>query len=239
LALPNKPVAPAAPAEELRVFFDVNVYIDAILYWHTKNPQSLALDNLVVAEGAPAALALAAAAQNLPIHGRHVSLWSSDHVLDTLVYKLTTDPKFARHNLSNEIIDDFLDQTYTAIERSGGQVIEKGRTQPQLQLNDPEDNRVLGDAVETDAHLLVTSDNGFLDLVWYGTMMFISPSTYAHRAQFKQEINTELGPEPEDQQLNTPTTSLDAMTNERETSLNEPDYGISFTDDDDPYGRGR
>jgi predicted nucleic acid-binding protein len=156
------------------VFFDVNVYIDAIVYWNTGNdPANIIFDNDSGLVGPPAALLIIAVRDQAQIQGESIVLHASDHILIQLASVLATKYKW-----SEEAVDLALDFAYRLIEGSGGHVIEEGPTTPNLQPDDPEDNRVLGDALATPAKLLITSDQNFRDLGPYAGLLFLTPPEF-------------------------------------------------------------
>ena len=65
------------------VFFDVNVYIDAVIFWNSGNePTQIIFDTGTGLNGPPAALLWIAIRDRSVVHGEPITLHSSDHVLE-------------------------------------------------------------------------------------------------------------------------------------------------------------
>ena len=159
------------------VFFDVNVYVDAIVYWNTGNdPDEITFDDGSGWKGPPAALLAIAIRDHALIRGETIVLFSSDHVFTQVAAVLEK-----KYLWRPEAVDLALDWMYNLVEGSGGEVIKEGSTTPNLQPDDPEDNRVLGDALATRAALLVTSDQKFRDLGPYAGVPFLTPPEFLGR----------------------------------------------------------
>lgn len=168
-----------ADAASLHVFCDVNVFIDAAISWNASNEGLPVIVRTPGAQlkGGPSAVLLLAIAYVVPINQLTIILHASDEVLATVAGKLQDE-----YDWLSEPADEFLNWIYDLVETSGGTVVEKGSTIPNHQPDDREDNRVLGEALDTPARLLITNDRAFIDAGAFRGVVLITPRDFLKRA---------------------------------------------------------
>ncbi len=157
------------------VFFDVNVYIDAVIFWNSGNAPTQILFDSGGLIGPPAALLWIAIRNGSLVRGEKITLHASDHVLEQVAGILGR-----KYNWADDAVDLVLNAIYDLVENSGGAVIEKGSTTPSLQPDDPEDNRVLGDLLDTPAQIFVSADEAFVTAgrARYRTPLFMTSTVF-------------------------------------------------------------
>jgi predicted nucleic acid-binding protein len=163
----------------LHVFCDVNVFIDAAIAWNASNEGLPVIVRSPGAQlkGGPSAVLLLAIAYGVPINQSAMVLHASDEVLTTVAGKLQDE-----YDWLAGPTDEFLDWIYDLVETSGGAVVERGSTIPNHQPHDREDNRVLGEALDTPARLLITNDRAFVDAGPFRGVVPITPRDFLKRA---------------------------------------------------------
>jgi predicted nucleic acid-binding protein len=168
-----------AAESALHVFCDVNVFIDAAISWNASNEGLPVIVRTPGAQlkGGPCAVLLLAIALGVPINQSAMVLHTSDQVLATVGGKLQDE-----YDWLPGPTDDFLSWIYDLVEASNGTVVETGSTIPNHQQDDREDNRVLGEALDTPARLLITNDQAFIDAGPYRGVVLITPRDFLKRA---------------------------------------------------------
>lgn len=168
-----------ADAGSLHVFCDVNVFIDAAISWNASNQGLPVIVRTPGAQlkGGPSAVLLLVIAYEIPINQSTIILHTSDEVLATVAGKLQDE-----YDWLSGPTDEFLNWIYDLVETSGGMVVERGSTIPNHQQDDREDNRVLGEALDTPARLLITNDRSFVEAGSFRGVALITPRDFLKRA---------------------------------------------------------
>lgn len=169
----------ASAESALHVFCDVNIFIDAAIHWNASNEGLPVIVRTPGAQlkGGPSAVLLLVIAYGVRINQAPAILHTSDEVLATVAGKLQDE-----YDWLAGPTDGFLNWIYDLVEMSGGTVIEKGSTIPNHQQDDREDNRVLGEALDTPARLLITNDQAFVDAGTFRGVVIITARDFLKRA---------------------------------------------------------
>jgi predicted nucleic acid-binding protein len=142
---------------KLRVVFDVNVFIDAIVGSDSNYP--------VLYEVPPESQNSAADCLSLAFDGKDFSLFVSPHILRN-VNRILQDGFGLTKKLSGEILTTITE----IVHFSGGSIVDPQRTNSELR--DFEDNLILNLLKATESLVLVNNDREFLrQSPWFGRVL--------------------------------------------------------------------
>lgn len=158
---------------DLRVVFDINVFIDAFV-----GPQS----SFPVIEQIPPQTSNAAAdCISLAFDADRFQLFASPHIIQNLVRVLKN--QFA---LSDKLVAAIAETVIEIVHLSGGSVVEPSRKV--LEVKDYEDNLILDLVLVTDSLVAVSSDSDLLDLSPWRGRLILRPREFTHRILNRPKI---------------------------------------------------
>lgn len=151
----------------VHVVFDVNVFVDAVTTDHADfasfpSPPPLNDDELF------------AACVGIVNDAREVSLFLSEHVLDTLRHVLNTT-----YGWDEEHLDDYEDVLLEAAKASGGGLLEVETSV--TECGDPEDDNILALALDADAEIIVSNDTDLTSMSPWRGRAIMTPREFVQR----------------------------------------------------------
>ena len=151
----------------VHVVFDVNVFVDAVTtdradFASFPSPPPLNDDELF------------AACVGVVNDAREVSLFLSEHVLDTLRYVLST-----QYGWDEEHLDDDEDVLLEAAKASGGGLLEVETFI--AECGDPEDDNILALALDADAEIIVSNDTDLTSMSPWRGRPIMTPREFVQR----------------------------------------------------------
>jgi predicted nucleic acid-binding protein len=151
----------------VHVVFDVTVFVDVVTtdgVEFTSFPSPPPLDSDAVF----------ASCIGIANDGREVSLFLSEHVLDTLRYVLATE-----YGWDQDHLDDYEDGLLEVAIASGGGLFDVQTVI--TECADPEDDNILALALDADAELIVSNDTDLLEMSPWRGRPIITPRQFAER----------------------------------------------------------
>lgn len=149
------------------VVFDVHVLVDAVTtdagdFTAFPSPPPLTDDEVF------------AAGVGIVNDAREVSLFLSEHVLDTLRYVLATD-----YGWDEQHLDDYEDVLLSAAKASGGGLLEVESTV--TGCDDPEDDNILALALDAGAEFIVSNDTDLTSMSPWRGKPVMTPREFVQR----------------------------------------------------------
>jgi putative PIN family toxin of toxin-antitoxin system len=151
---------------KLRVVFDVNVWINALLGPHTDYPYLPVVP--------PKGLNPSADAMSMAFDGDRFAVYCSPHILRNIARVLH------EAGLSEFTVSRALQDVADIVALSGGSIVEPKREV--VHQRDHEDNLILDLVLETDAAILVTADSELLDANGWKGRAILHPKPFVDLA---------------------------------------------------------
>jgi predicted nucleic acid-binding protein len=150
----------------LRVVFDVNVFIDALVGRRSTFP--------VIEEIPPASGNWAADCISLAFDGADFQLYCSPHIINNMARVFR-----AHMGLSDNFVAISVEAVSDIVHQSGGSILEPKRHT--TESKDFEDNLILDLVIAVNADVLVTNDQGLLNMTpWHGRLI-MHPQEFVER----------------------------------------------------------
>ena len=151
----------------VHVVFDVNVFVDAVMTDHADftsfpSPPPLNDDELF------------AACVGIVNDAREITLFLSEHVLDTLRYVLST-----QFGWDEEQLDDYEEVLLEAATASGGGLLEVETAV--AECDDPEDDHILALALDARAEIIVSNDTDLTSMSPWRGIPIMTPREFVQR----------------------------------------------------------